>query len=75
MKGLFERATRAKYRIKGAARQREPCSPQHLSAAFYRQEYAMTDVLILTPAPDEPRFANSWSPLFERLAAPLRAEG
>ncbi|SFK38597.1 RimK family alpha-L-glutamate ligase [Caulobacter sp. UNC279MFTsu5.1] len=35
----------------------------------------MTDVLILTPAPDEPRFANSWSPLFERLAAPLRAQG
>lgn len=35
----------------------------------------MTDVLILTPAPDEPRFANSWSPLFERLAAPLRARG
>ncbi len=30
----------------------------------------MTDVLILTPAPDEPRFADSWSPLFERLAAP-----
>jgi glutathione synthase/RimK-type ligase-like ATP-grasp enzyme len=35
----------------------------------------MTDVLILTPAPDEPRFANGWSPLFERLAAPLRARG
>ncbi|WP_132093070.1 transporter [Caulobacter sp. BK020] len=35
----------------------------------------MTDVLILTPAPDEPRFAGSWSPLFERLAAPLRARG
>ena len=35
----------------------------------------MTDVLILTPAPDEPRFANSWSPLFERLATPLRARG
>jgi len=35
----------------------------------------MTDVLIFTPAPDEPRFANSWSPLFERLAAPLRARG
>ena len=35
----------------------------------------MTDVLILTPAPDEPRFADSWSPLFERLAAPLRARG
>jgi glutathione synthase/RimK-type ligase-like ATP-grasp enzyme len=33
----------------------------------------MTDVLILTPAADEPRFADSWSPLFERLAAPLRA--
>jgi glutathione synthase/RimK-type ligase-like ATP-grasp enzyme len=36
---------------------------------------ALTDVLILTPAPDEPRFAGSWSPLFERLAAPLRARG
>jgi glutathione synthase/RimK-type ligase-like ATP-grasp enzyme len=35
----------------------------------------MKDVLILTPAADEPRFANSWSPLFERLAAPLRAQG
>jgi glutathione synthase/RimK-type ligase-like ATP-grasp enzyme len=35
----------------------------------------MTDVLILTPAVDEPRFANSWSPLFERLATPLRARG
>jgi glutathione synthase/RimK-type ligase-like ATP-grasp enzyme len=36
---------------------------------------AFTDVLILTPALDEPRFANSWSPLFERLAGPLRARG
>lgn len=35
----------------------------------------MTDVLILTPAVDEPRFASSWSPLFERLATPLRARG
>jgi glutathione synthase/RimK-type ligase-like ATP-grasp enzyme len=35
----------------------------------------MTDVLILAPAPDEPLFANSWPPLFERLAAPLRARG
>ncbi|MGR4862849.1 ATP-grasp domain-containing protein [Caulobacter sp. LARHSG274] len=35
----------------------------------------MTDVLILTPAPDEPSFADSWSPLFENLAAPLRARG
>lgn len=35
----------------------------------------MTDVLLLTPARDEPRFANAWSPLFERLAAPLRARG
>ncbi len=34
----------------------------------------MTDVLILTPAVDEPRFAN-WSPLFERLAGPLRVRG
>ncbi|KQZ22416.1 RimK family alpha-L-glutamate ligase [Caulobacter sp. Root1472] len=36
---------------------------------------APTDVLILTPAPDEPRFANTWSSIFERLAAPLRARG
>ena len=36
---------------------------------------ASTDVLILTPAPDEPRFANTWSPIFERLAPPLRARG
>ena len=35
----------------------------------------MTDVLIFAPAPDEPRFADSWSPLFERLAAPLRVRG
>lgn len=35
----------------------------------------MVDVLILVPARDEPRFANSWSPLFERLAAPLRDKG
>ncbi|MBO9710037.1 MAG: transporter [Caulobacter sp.] len=35
----------------------------------------MTDVLILTPAPDEPRFADAWSPLFEGLAAPLRRHG
>lgn len=35
----------------------------------------MVDVLILVPARDEARFANSWSPLFERLAAPLRAKG
>jgi glutathione synthase/RimK-type ligase-like ATP-grasp enzyme len=35
----------------------------------------MKDVLILVPAADEPRFASSWSPLFERLAAPLRARG
>lgn len=35
----------------------------------------MADVLILVPARDEARFANSWSPLFERLAAPLRAKG
>jgi len=35
----------------------------------------MTDVLILTPALDEPLFAGSWSPLFDRLAAPLRARG
>lgn len=35
----------------------------------------MVDVLILVPARDEPRFADSWSPLFERLAAPLREKG
>jgi hypothetical protein len=35
----------------------------------------MVDVLLLVPARDEPRFADSWSPLFERLAAPLRAKG
>ncbi|MBU4434894.1 MAG: transporter [Alphaproteobacteria bacterium] len=33
------------------------------------------DILILAPAPDEPRFAKGWGPLFERLAAPLRAQG
>lgn len=35
----------------------------------------MVDVLLLVPARDEPRFADAWSPLFERLAAPLRAKG
>lgn len=35
----------------------------------------MADVLILVPARDAPRFGDSWSPLFERLAAPLRAKG
>ncbi|USQ95999.1 ATP-grasp domain-containing protein [Caulobacter sp. RL271] len=35
----------------------------------------MVDVLILVPARDEARFADSWRPLFERLAAPLRARG
>jgi len=35
----------------------------------------MTDILILAPAADEPRFASSWDPLFQRLAAPLRAHG
>ena len=35
----------------------------------------MTDLLILTPAADEPRYGASWPPLFERLAAPLRAHG
>jgi glutathione synthase/RimK-type ligase-like ATP-grasp enzyme len=35
----------------------------------------MIDVLILVPARDEPRFASSWSPLFERLAGPLRGKG
>lgn len=35
----------------------------------------MVDVLILVPARDEPRFADRWSPLFQRLATPLRAKG
>jgi len=35
----------------------------------------MVDVLILVPARDEPRFGDSWNPLFERLSAPLRAKG
>ena len=35
----------------------------------------MVDVLILVPAADEARFADSWRPLFERLATPLRQVG
>jgi glutathione synthase/RimK-type ligase-like ATP-grasp enzyme len=35
----------------------------------------MVDVLILVPARDEPRFGDSWRPLFERLSGPLRAKG
>ncbi len=35
----------------------------------------MVDVLILVPSRDEPRFGDSWHPLFERLAAPLRVKG
>jgi glutathione synthase/RimK-type ligase-like ATP-grasp enzyme len=35
----------------------------------------ITDILILAPAPDEPRFAKGWAPLFERLAGPLRGHG
>lgn len=35
----------------------------------------MTDVLILTPASDETLYAHAWPPLFDRLAAPLRAHG
>lgn len=35
----------------------------------------MSDLLILTPAADEPRFGAGWPPWFERLAAPLRARG
>jgi glutathione synthase/RimK-type ligase-like ATP-grasp enzyme len=35
----------------------------------------MTDVLILTPAPDETQWAQAWPRLFDRLAAPLRAHG
>jgi glutathione synthase/RimK-type ligase-like ATP-grasp enzyme len=33
------------------------------------------DILILAPAPDEPRFVKGWGPLFERLAGPLRSHG
>lgn len=33
------------------------------------------DILLLAPAPDDPRFAKRWTPLFERLAGPLRAQG
>ncbi|MBQ1543283.1 transporter [Caulobacter sp. CCUG 60055] len=32
-------------------------------------------LVILTPATDNPRFAGTWPEWFERLAAPLRAEG
>lgn len=32
-------------------------------------------LVILTPATDNPRFAQTWPEWFERLAAPLRAEG
>jgi len=35
----------------------------------------MTDVLILTPAAADTLYAHAWSPLLERLAAPLRAQG
>jgi glutathione synthase/RimK-type ligase-like ATP-grasp enzyme len=35
----------------------------------------MTDVLILTPAADQTLYAHAWRPLFDRLAAPLRAHG
>jgi glutathione synthase/RimK-type ligase-like ATP-grasp enzyme len=35
----------------------------------------MADVLILVPARDEHRYGDSWAPLFERLAGPLRAAG
>ena len=35
----------------------------------------MVDVLLLVPARDEHRYGDSWSTLFERLAAPLRAHG
>lgn len=35
----------------------------------------MVDVLLLVPARDEHRYGDSWSTLFQRLAAPLRAQG
>lgn len=35
----------------------------------------MADVLILVPARDEHRYGDSWAPLLERLAAPLRRHG
>jgi glutathione synthase/RimK-type ligase-like ATP-grasp enzyme len=35
----------------------------------------MSDLLLLTPAPDEPGFGAGWLPWFERLATPLRARG
>jgi glutathione synthase/RimK-type ligase-like ATP-grasp enzyme len=35
----------------------------------------MTDVLILVPARDEHRYGDSWTPLLESLAAPLRRHG
>ncbi len=35
----------------------------------------MADVLILVPARDEHRYGDSWTPLLERLAGPLRRHG
>nr|WP_295112544.1 transporter [uncultured Caulobacter sp.] len=35
----------------------------------------MADVLILVPARDEHRYGDSWAPLLERLATPLRRHG
>lgn len=35
----------------------------------------MADVLILVPARDEHRYGDSWAPLLERLAGPLRRHG
>jgi len=35
----------------------------------------MPDVLILVPARDERRYGDSWAPLLERLAGPLRRHG
>ncbi|WP_395445166.1 RimK family alpha-L-glutamate ligase [Caulobacter sp. UC70_42] len=35
----------------------------------------MADVLILVPARDERRYGDSWAPLLERLAGPLRRHG
>lgn len=35
----------------------------------------MADVLILVPARDEHRYGDSWTPLLERLATPLRRHG
>lgn len=40
-----------------------------------RMTSTTADILILAPADDEPEFSSRWRPLFERLMAPLRAQG